>query len=151
MAIIAFPSILNEKLTDAGTQALVDIFDKVEQQNQKATLLIAEERFEKRMTQLDVKIDSVRSDVQIVKSELEAKIDGVRSDVKSLKSELEAKIDVKIDSVRSDVKSLTSELEARIEAKTEKMHTDIIKWMFIFCVGQVGTITAIFFAFSKVR
>ena len=98
MAIVAFPSILNKRLTDTGAQALAGVIDKANQDNQKATLVIAEGRFEKRMTQL------------------EAKIDGV---------------------------------EAKIEAKTEKVRADIIMWMFIFWVGQVGTMIAIFFAFKR--
>ncbi|MFH1860215.1 MAG: hypothetical protein ABH870_04275 [bacterium] len=124
MAIIAFPSILNERLTDAGAQALVDIFDKVEQDNKKTTLGIAEERFEKRMTQLEAKIDGVES-------RLEAKIDGV-----------ELRLEAKIETVKI-------ELESRLEVKIERSQANIIKWMFIFWVGQVGTIVAIFFAFQK--
>jgi methionyl-tRNA formyltransferase len=128
MAIIAFPSILNERLTDAGAQALVDIFDKVEQDNQKTTLGIAEERFEKRMTQLDARIDRLEAKIDNVKVELESKISGV-------KTELEAKIDG---------------VESRLELKIEKSRADIIKWMFIFWIGQVGTIIALLYGIKGI-
>ena len=36
-----------------------------------------------------------------------------------------------------------------IDSKIEQTRADIIKWMFIFWVGQVGAITAIIFAFFK--
>ena len=78
---------MSERLTEEGTKALVEILDKVEEQTQKTTLEIAEERLEKRMAQLKTKIERVRA--------------------------------------------------------------DLIKWMFIFWVGQVGTITAILFTFFK--
>ncbi|MEK7813678.1 MAG: hypothetical protein AAB296_07950 [Candidatus Desantisbacteria bacterium] len=120
MAIVAFPSILNKRLTDTGAQALAGVIDKANQDNQKATLVIAEGRFEKRMTQLEAKIDGVET-------RLEARIDGV-----------ETRLEAKIDGV-----------EAKIEAKTEKVRADIIMWMFIFWVGQVGTMIAIFFAFNR--
>lgn len=80
MTVIAIPKILRDKLTDEGADAFVEILDKVEERSQKATLEIAEERFEKRLSQVE---------------------------------------------------------------------TSIIRWMFIFWVGQVGTITAILFAFFR--
>ena len=87
MSVIALPKILTERLTEEGAKALVDILDKVSDQSQKVILELAEERFEKRIAQLDSKIENTKA--------------------------------------------------------------DIIKWMFIFWVGQVGTITAIIFTFFK--
>ena len=80
MTVISIPKILRDKLTDEGADAFVEILNKVEDRTQKAVLEIAEERFEKRLAQIE---------------------------------------------------------------------TSIIRWMFIFWVGQVGTITAILFAFFK--
>ena len=80
MTVISIPKILRDKLTDEGADAFVEILNKVEDRTQKAVLEIAEERFEKRLAQVE---------------------------------------------------------------------TSIIRWMFIFWVGQVGTITAILFAFFK--
>ena len=80
MTVITIPKILRDKLTDEGADALVQILDKVEEHGQKATLEIAEERFERRIAQCESRI---------------------------------------------------------------------IRWMFIFWVGQVGTITAILLAFFK--
>ena len=87
MAIITFPKILNDRLTDEGARALADILDKVENSSQKTTLEIAEERFEKRLAQVETKIAEVKS--------------------------------------------------------------DLIKWMFLFWVGQIGSMTAILFVFFK--
>jgi len=39
--------------------------------------------------------------------------------------------------------------EDKFEKRLSEVRADIIKWMFIFWVGQVGTITAILFAFFK--
>ena len=89
MTIIAVPKVLRDKLTDAGADALVQIMDKVEERAQMATLELTEERFEKRLAQVDAKIEQVRA--------------------------------------------------------------NLIQWMFVFWVGQVGTITAILFAFFKRR
>ncbi len=98
MTVISIPKILRDKLTDEGADAFVQILDKVEDRTQKAILEIAEERFEKRISQLDGKIETTR---------------------------------------------------AQLETKIAQAEARIIRWMFIFWVGQVGTITAILFAFFK--
>lgn len=38
---------------------------------------------------------------------------------------------------------------AELDAKIERVQADLIKWMFIFWVGQVATITSILFVFFK--
>lgn len=45
---------------------------------------------------------------------------------------------------------LTEEV-SRLDQKISAVQANIIKWMFIFWVGQVGMITAILFAFFRVR
>ena len=95
MAIITIPRILQEKLTEEGADALVQILDKVEEHSQSRTLETAEGRFEKQL--------------ETVKAELKVEI-----------------------------------------ANVEK---HLVKWMFIFWIGQlasiVGILTAILFAFFK--
>jgi len=80
MSIITFPKILNDRLTDEGARALADILNTVESSAQKTTLNIAEERFERRLAQVESRL---------------------------------------------------------------------IRWMFLFWVGQLGSLTAILFAFFK--
>ena len=48
--------------------------------------------------------------------------------------------------LKEDVISL---VEEKFERRLAETKSEIIKWMFIFWVGQVGTITAILFAFFK--
>jgi lipoate synthase len=87
MSVIAFPKILTDKLTDEGARALADIFNTVENSTRETTLQIAEERFEKRL--------------------------------------------------------------AQVETKIEQSKAEVIKWMFIFWVGQAATTIGIVFAFLK--
>ena len=95
MSIIAIPRVLQEKLTDEGASALVEILDKVENRSQAYTVETVELKFEKRLT----------------------------------------------------------EEITRLEKKIESTRADLIKWMFIFWIGQfasiVGILTAILFAFFK--
>ncbi len=45
-------------------------------------------------------------------------------------------------------KRLTEEI-SKLRVEMSKMYANLIKWMFIFWVGQIGVITAILFAFLK--
>ena len=58
MTVIVIPKILREKLSDEGAEAFVQILDRVEERTQKVVLEIAEERFEKRLMQIESKIES---------------------------------------------------------------------------------------------
>ncbi|MDR4509452.1 MAG: CCDC90 family protein [Candidatus Brocadiaceae bacterium] len=139
MPIITIPKILQEKLTDAGAHALVEILDKVENRSQTHTMETVELKFERRLTEettrLEIKIESVRAD-------LEMKIESVRADLEIKIESVKADLEIKIESVRAD-----------LEKKIESVRTDLIKWMFIFWIGQfasiVGVLTAILFAFFR--
>ena len=85
--VITIPKAIREKLGDEGAEALTELFNKIEERSKEDIIELAEQRFEKRLAQLDVKIERVRA--------------------------------------------------------------DLIKWMFIFWVGQVGVLIGILFAFFK--
>ena len=51
----------------------------------------------------------------------------------------------RIEGVRTELKS---EIEA-LKTNDEKVKSELIKWMFIFWVGQIGAILGILFAFFK--
>ena len=80
MTVIAIPKILRDKLGDEGSEALIDILNKSQDKSEEHILEVAEERFEKRLAQVESRI---------------------------------------------------------------------IRWMFIFWVGQIGAITSILFAFFR--
>ncbi len=58
---------------------------------------------------------------------------------------LEVRLSEKINSVDKKL----SKLEGSLDAKISAAKAEIIKWMFIFWVGQVGMILGILFAFFK--
>ncbi len=64
-----------------------------------------------------------------------------------LKEYVEAKAEEKISS-KKDL-FLTKDDKIQLIEKIEKVRSDIIKWMFIFWVGQIGVIIAILTIFFK--
>lgn len=85
MAIITIPKILQEKLTEEGADARVEILDKVEEQNEARTIRVAEERFEKKLEQtksdLREAINKVDKRLVQLKAKLKADIANVRADL----------------------------------------------------------------------
>ncbi|MDI6713990.1 MAG: DUF1640 domain-containing protein [Thermodesulfovibrio sp.] len=49
----------------------------------------------------------------------------------------------------AELRSATMQEISELEAKIEKTKTDLIRWMFIFWVGQIGTLVAILALFFK--
>ena len=120
MTIITIPRILQEKLTEEGADALVEILDKVEERSEAHTLQVAEERFEKKLEQAKFEL---KEDISDTKAELREEI---------------SKVDRRLEQVRAELKTDIANVRA-----------DLIKWMFIFWAGQVITITGILIAFLK--
>lgn len=138
MAIITVPKILQERLTEEGADALVEILDKVEERSEVHTLRVAEERFEKKLEQ--------------AKSELKDEINKVDKRLEQVKSELRDeinKVDKRLEQVKSDLKTDIADLKAELKTDIANVKADLIKWMFIFWAGQVITITGILIAFLK--
>ncbi len=145
MTIITIPKILREKLTEEGTDALVEILDKVEERSETHTLRVAEERFEK-------KLEQTKSDLKETINKVDIRLEHAKSELK----EDISKVDKRLDQVKSELKEDISKVDKSIEQVKSELKTDIanvradlIKWMFIFWAGQVITITGILIAFLK--
>lgn len=107
MPVIAVPKILRERLTDEGVDGLIEIINKTEHEARKDSLAIAEERFERRLTEEVSRLD------------------------KRITEEI-SRLDKRI-----------TELEKKIEVEIANVKAEIIKWMFLFWVGQIVVIAGL--------
>ena len=55
----------------------------------------------------------------------------------------EAKIDAKINSLRAELDVKIADLKSEFNVKIADLRADLIKWMFLFWVGQVAVVFAI--------
>ncbi|MBO8132220.1 MAG: DUF1640 domain-containing protein [Candidatus Marinimicrobia bacterium] len=72
--------------------------------------------------------------------------------IQFVEEKFEKRLSEELAKVRVEIAEVKTELIERIEAlKTndEKVKSELIKWMFIFWVGQIGAILGILFAFFK--
>jgi len=56
-----------------------------------------------------------------------------------------AELDAKIEQLRAELKAALTALEARLDARMSAFETRIIRWMFLFWVGQAVTTVGLVF------
>ena len=120
MAIVTIPNSLREKLGSDGTEDLIGLFNKVEESVKKDNISFVEEKFERRLSE---EIGKVRIEL----------------------SEMDTRFEKEIGKVRVEI----AETKAYLEVKIAQNQAFLLRWMFIFWVGQIGALTAILFAFFK--
>ncbi|MCG6553797.1 MAG: hypothetical protein L7F77_15845 [Candidatus Magnetominusculus sp. LBB02] len=103
MNVITIPRVLREKLGEEATEALVEVFNKVEPDSSK------------------------------IKAELS--------------KELATKADLSVEIAK--VNEHISEEAAKLRVETANVKADIIKWMFLFWIGQTAVMVAMFKFFVK--
>jgi hypothetical protein len=148
MAVIAVPKPLRERLGEEGTDALVEVLNQVIRDTRGETLASAEERFTGRLTALEERIDGRFTALE---ERFENRFALLEERFERRLSEEIGKVNQRLTEEIGKVNQRLTEEVSRLDQKISAVQANIIKWMFIFWVGQVGMITAILFAFFRVR
>ncbi len=128
MAILTVPKVLREKLGDEGVEALITLLNEAAHHERNNLLGILEERFERRVTEEGARLDK-RIAEEVARLEV-------------LLAETERRLDRRITEE-------VARLEVKLSTQMAGMRADLIRWMFIFWGGQLGTLLAILFAFFR--
>ena len=131
MGVIVVPRILQEKLGEEGSDAFVKVIKEIDNEARKEALVVAEEHFEVRLSE---EMGKLRQEFSGFKEEM-------RAELSEFKEEMKAEFSGFKDSMGREISSLRVE-----NAKTK---ADMIKWMFIFWIGQIGVLSGIMFAIFK--
>lgn len=131
MPIITIPKVLRDKLGEEGADALVTLINAAGSQTKADVLTFVEEKFERRLTE---EMGKLHERLTTVEERFERRLtEEVGKLHERLTTEL-SKVNVEFAKVRHEM----AELKA-----------DVIRWMFIFWVGQLGAILGILFAFFR--
>ena len=131
MEIITVPRVLREKLGDNGADSLVDLLNRVSDHTRDDVLIFVEEKFEHRLSEEMVRVNQrITEEVSKVNQRITEEI-----------AKVNQRITDEVAVVRGEVQTLRTEMHG--------MRADLIKWMFIFWVGQIGVILGMLFAFFK--
>ncbi len=89
------------------------------------------------------------NEVQEANSPKEEIIEIVEEKFERRLSEELGKLRVEMAEMKSELRGEMAEMKSELNNKMGSMRADIIKWMFVFWVGQIGVMIGILFAFFK--
>ncbi|KWT89820.1 LA_3696 family protein [Candidatus Magnetominusculus xianensis] len=124
MSVITIPRSIRERLGDDASEDFAALINDIDIGARKDAIAIAEERFERRLVEESSKL----------RLELRLEIGKVNDRI----TEESGKLHVEIEKVRAD-----------LSVKIEKSSKENIKWMFLFWIGQLAAMVALFKFFMK--
>jgi hypothetical protein len=139
MPVITIPKALRDKLGDEAAESFAILLKEVEHEGRKDALVMAEEKFERRLTE---EIGSLK--VSFTEEIGSLKV-SFTEEIGSLKVSFTERMSENTSGLESKIYKVKSELEVKIN----EVKSDIIKWMFIFWAGQVVVLIAILQIFFR--
>jgi Fe2+ transport system protein B len=157
MPVVTIPRALREKLGDEATESLVELLNKMLQGSKEDVISLSGEKFERRLAEEFAKFDSKLME-EVAK--VNKRIDELSARITEEVAKLDAKITEEVTKLDAKITEEITKLEARINQRiTEEVsklrvemssyYASIVRWMFIFWVGQIGVIIGILFAFFR--
>lgn len=120
MAVIAVPRPLREKLGEEGTDALVTLINEAGDNNKKSVIEVVGERFERRLSE---------------------EMSKIRGEMSSMRMDLSGEIS----KLRVELSGETSKLRVEMH----DLRANLLQWMFIFWIGQIGVFLGVVFTFLR--
>jgi len=136
MPVVAIPKILRERLTDEGVDEFIAIIKEVDADARKDAIAIAEERFERRLTEEASRLDKrITEEISRLRVEMAEKF----AQLETKMAQLETKIETKMSQLETKMETKM----AQLEIKMTSFKAEIIKWMFLFWLGQIVVVAGL--------
>ena len=158
MAITVMPPVLQERLGTDGAMELVEVLNQAFEEERRNLLVLVEDRYERRlseeigglsqeMVEMGAKLRQEMTEMGAgLRQEMAQMEVGLRQEMAQMEAglrqemaEMEARLREEINKVRTEM----AEMEARLQAEMAKRHSELIRWMFIFWLGQFISIAAL--------
>ncbi|MGC8915979.1 MAG: coiled-coil domain-containing protein [Thermoanaerobaculum sp.] len=134
MPVVTIPEPLRRSLGDEAAAALGSLLSLVEKESSEGALVLAEERFARRLAETEARIDSRITEVE---SRLNERITEVESRLNERIIEVESRLNERITEVESRLNQRITEEVSKLRTEMAGFKTEIIKWMFLFWLGQL--------------
>ncbi|WP_200867113.1 LA_3696 family protein [Thermoanaerobaculum aquaticum] len=140
MPVVAVSKALRDRLGDEGAEDLAKLLSSVEEAAREDTLVVVEERFARRLAETESRLNQ-----RIL--ETEARLDNrVTEEVAKLEVQI-ARVDSRITEEVAKLELQIARVDNRITEEVTKLRadmtafkTEIIKWMFLFWIGQLAAV-----------
>jgi bifunctional DNA-binding transcriptional regulator/antitoxin component of YhaV-PrlF toxin-antitoxin module len=153
MVLVAVPKPLREKLGDEGTDALVTLINQSGNGYKIKIVDLVEGRFERRLSEEMVTLRQSMGglDRRMIEeaSTLDRRITEEISKLDLRITEEISKLDLRISAEVSKLDLRITEEASKLDVKLSETKADLLRWMFIFWIGQVGALLGILFAFFR--
>ncbi|MEO0295429.1 MAG: DUF1640 domain-containing protein [candidate division WOR-3 bacterium] len=162
MKIITIPKVLREKLGEDGVDALIELLNASNEKLKIDLIELQTEKYERRLAEETAKIDKrITEEIHKLRSEDIARLDKriteesakldkrITEEINKLRSEDIARLDKRITEETARLDKRITEETGKLRVEISRSYANIIKWMFIFWVGQISVMTLIFFTFLK--
>lgn len=143
MSIITIPASLREKLGDDGTEGLIEVLNRQEEQTKNTVIENSVSRFERRLTEVGSELQVKISDTE---KRFELRLTKVGSELQVKMSDVEKRFERRMTEEVSRLENSITKVESGLRVEIHTSKTDTIKWMFIFYIGQVAALGGILFA-----
>ena len=127
-----------ERFGDDLTNELVEWFNQVD------TTYRSEFRdlFDVNFARFDAKLEQRIAELR---AELHTGLGELRAELRTELGELRAELHTELGELRGDLTGKVVGLRAELESTLRAFETRIVRWMFLFCVGTVGTLIALLY------
>ena len=139
MAVIAVARPLREKLGEEATDALVALINEADESNKKSVIEFVEERFERRLAE----------EIGKFRVEVSEAINTLRTELRTEMVEGTSKLRTEMVEGASNLRTEMVEGTSKLQTEMADLRANLIQWMFLFWIGQIGVLTGILFAFFK--
>ncbi|MFQ5859197.1 MAG: LA_3696 family protein [Anaerolineae bacterium] len=162
MPAVVIPRLLRDTFGDDVSESLVDFFNELLANSRQETIVFVEEKFERRLTEEFSRLraeDLARLDKRITEEISRLRVEdiaGLRRELADMRAELLQEVAESMAQLRQEMAESMAQLRqemaennAQLRQEMAGYRADLVRWMFIFWVGQVGAILAILFVFFK--
>jgi DNA polymerase II large subunit len=157
MPIVSAKKPLRDKLGDDGIESLIDLLKESQAEQKEDMLVYLEEKYERR---LGKEVGAISVTIAETEKRLDNRITEEIGKVNERLTQEIGKVNERLTEEVGKVNVTIAETEKRLDnriteeiagVKTDLANTraDLIKWMFIFWMGQVVALVGILFAFFK--
>ena len=138
LMVITVPKNLRECLGERGSEEFVELLNQFGEASNYQIMESSAEKFERRLTE---EISSLRQDMTEGFAEL-------RQEMNERFASVDARF-ASIDTRFACIDTKFAALEGTMNTRIAETKSDIIKWMFIFWIGQITVFSGILFAIIK--
>jgi translation elongation factor EF-G len=161
MPIIPIPKTLRDKLGEEASNSLVELLNIFGGDTKEQVMDQSSTRFEKTLTteisglrielieQNTVTREEFNLRITDTREELVERIAATREELLRKIAETREELLEKINETREELLEKINETREELLEMIHDTKTSMIKWMFIFWIGQIGAIVGILFAFFK--